>query len=47
MCSYDSILRIHMNLRTTVTLEEETGYKIDYLNPNRFFPEPIRRVLAA
>jgi hypothetical protein len=38
---------IYMNLRTTVTLEEETGYKIDYLNPNRFFPEPVKRVLAA
>lgn len=31
---------IYMNLRTTVTLEEETGVRIDYLVPSRRFPAP-------
>jgi hypothetical protein len=31
---------IYMNLRTTVTLEEETGYRVDYLIPERRFPAP-------
>ena len=31
---------IYLNLRTTVTLEEETGIKIDYMVPSRRFPAP-------
>jgi hypothetical protein len=32
---------IYMNLRATVTLQEETGVEIDYLAPERCFPPPI------
>jgi hypothetical protein len=31
---------IYLNLRTTVSLEEEPGYKMDYLVPSRSFPKP-------
>jgi hypothetical protein len=31
---------IYMNLRVTVLQEEETGYKVDYLNSDRRFPAP-------
>jgi hypothetical protein len=37
---------IFMNLRTTVTLQEETGYTMDYA-VDRFFPEPIEPLIAA
>ena len=32
----------YVNLRTTVSLEEETGVKIDYLVPSRAFPVPAQ-----
>jgi hypothetical protein len=35
-----------MNLRTTVTLQEETGYTIDYAT-DRFFPAPLEPLIAA
>ena len=38
---------IYMNLRTTVTLQEETGYEIDYTVADRFFPPPIEPLIAA
>jgi hypothetical protein len=41
---------IYMNLRTTVLLEQETGYKIDYCIPERRFPvpaDPLIKKLAA
>ena len=38
---------IFMNLRTTNTLQEETGVEIDYLLPGRCFPEPIEPLLRA
>jgi hypothetical protein len=38
---------IFMNLRTTTTLEEETGVSIDYLTPDRHFPSPIEPLLRA
>jgi hypothetical protein len=31
---------IFLNLRTTVSLEDETGYEIDYTLPSRHFPAP-------
>lgn len=31
---------IYLNLRATVTLEEETGVRIDYLVASRYFPAP-------
>ncbi len=37
---------IFMNLRTTVSLQEETGYTIDYTT-DRFFPAPIEPLIAA
>ncbi len=30
---------IYVNLRTTVSLEKQTGVTIDYLVPDRCFPE--------
>ena len=36
---------IYMNLRTTVTLEEETGIDIDYQIESRFFPAPDKPLL--
>lgn len=38
---------IYMNLRATVTLELETGYRIDYTNPNRRFPSPAEPLLQS
>lgn len=31
---------IYLNLRTTVLLEHETGYRIDYTIAERHFPAP-------
>ena len=31
---------IYMNLRTTVSLQEETGVEVDYQTPERCFPKP-------
>jgi hypothetical protein len=36
---------IYLNLRATVTLEEETGVKINYLVPERNFPKPTEPLL--
>ncbi len=36
---------IYMNLRTTVTLEHESGVSIDYLVPSRRFPAPDEPLL--
>lgn len=36
---------IYVNLRTTVHLEEETGYVMDYLIPERRFPRPTEPLL--
>lgn len=36
---------IYLNLRATVTLEEETGIKVDYLVPSRRFPQPDEPLL--
>lgn len=36
---------IYLNLRHTVLLELETGYKIDYVNPSRHFPVPDQPLL--
>ncbi len=38
---------IFMNLRATVTLQEETGYQIDYPIEERFFPPPAEPLIAA
>jgi len=38
---------IYMNLRTTASLQEETGYEIEYPVDNRFFPAPIEPLIAA
>ena len=38
---------IYINLRTTVTLEEETGYQIDYLFSSRCFPKPDEPLIKA
>lgn len=38
---------IYMNLRTTNTLQEETGQEIDYLVPGRCFPPPAEPLLRA
>lgn len=35
----------YLNLRTTVTLEHETGVVIDYLVPSRRFPAPDEPLL--
>ncbi len=36
---------VFLNLRTTVSLEEETGYQIDYTMPSRHFPVPDEPLL--
>jgi Transposase DDE domain len=37
---------IYLNLRATVTLGEETGYRdIEYRNHDRFFPAPVKPLL--
>ena len=38
---------IYLNLRTTVTGEEETGVQIDYCVPFRRFPSPSEPLLPA
>ena len=38
---------IYINLRSTVTREEMTGYKANYLAPDKFFPEPLEPLFAA
>jgi hypothetical protein len=38
---------IYMNLRTTISLQEETGYVVDYLGDRIFFPEPAVPLIAA
>ncbi len=38
---------IYLNLRTTVSLEEETGVKIDYCIPFRRFPKPTEPLLKS
>jgi hypothetical protein len=38
---------IYLNLRTTVTMEEETGVKIDYRVPSRRFPPPDKPLLES
>jgi hypothetical protein len=39
------LAKIYMNLRATVTLQEETGVEIDYLLPGRYFPAPLEPLL--
>lgn len=36
---------IYMNLRTTISLEHETGYRMDYTLPDRHFPAPNEPLL--
>jgi len=38
---------IYMNLRTTVSLQNETGYLIDYVGDRVFFPEPPEPLIRA
>jgi hypothetical protein len=38
---------IYLNLRTTVTLEEETGYEIDYMISEKRFPKPSAPLLVS
>jgi hypothetical protein len=38
---------IYINLRSTVTREEMTGYQANYLAPDKFFPMPIEPLIAA
>jgi hypothetical protein len=38
---------IYLNLRATVSLEEETGVKVNYLVPERRFPSPAEPLLRA
>jgi len=38
---------IYLNLRTIVTLQEETGYEIDHTVADRFFPPPIEPLVMA
>lgn len=38
---------IYLNLRSTVLLEEETGYYVDYMVPERRFPKPSEPLLPS
>lgn len=38
---------IYINLRMTVTREEMTGVKANYLVTDRFFPVPTEQLIAA